>query len=95
MVEQASGKGSTAEKRFNNLMVLVDEFFTGVTVDQNLLNLVLDAKDEQVIDGQDFWQHAGSQPEVDVKEFFAQNPIDVADLALPSKGDYKLPAYNF
>ena len=48
LVEKASGRaeGNTKPSTFNNLTVLLDEFFTGTTVDKNLLNLVLDSKDE-------------------------------------------------
>lgn len=97
LVEKASDKaeGSTKAQAFNNPLVLLDEFLTGTTVDKNLLNLVLDSKDEAPLSGDDFWQASGLAPQHEVREFFAKAKIEHESLALPSKGDYKLPHLNF
>jgi len=94
LIESASEKeqGSTSATRFNNPLVLIDEFFSGLTVDQNLLNLVLDSVDEQVISGDQF---SGFTDTHDINVHFAQNKTNVDDLAHPSRGDYKLPHLNF
>lgn len=74
LVEKASGhsEGNTKPQTFNSLTVLLDEFLTGTTVDKNLLNLVLDSKDESVISGDDFWQASGLAPQHDVQAHFGQ-----------------------
>jgi hypothetical protein len=39
LIEKASGKGTTSGSKYNPL-ILLEEFFSGLTVDQNLVNLV-------------------------------------------------------
>ena len=95
LIEKSTGRseGSTSAAQFNNLLLILDEFFSGVTVDQNLLNMVLDAKEEHPMHGADFWQAHGLSADHDVKKHHEQS--HEIDLSLPSKGDYKLPHYNF
>jgi len=93
LVDQATGC-TTSSQMFNNLFTLVDEFFTGHTVDKNLLNIVLDSKDDHPISGASFWEASGLTPQHDVHKHYAQ-PIDRDQLAEPSRGDYKLPHMNF
>jgi uncharacterized protein YbjT (DUF2867 family) len=79
LIEKASGKaeGQTSAQRFNNPMSLIDEFWTGLTVSQNMLNLVLDSKDECVMtEAESFWQAKGLAPQHDIEAHFAQNPVD-------------------
>jgi hypothetical protein len=98
LVEKASGKtaGQTSAQKFNNLMVLFDEFWTGHTVSQNMLNLVLDSKDESPMgNSESFWKASSMAPQHDVHEHFAQNPVDSESLAHPSRGDYQMPHLNF
>lgn len=76
LVEKAQGKieGSTSAKPFNNLLGFLDEFMTGVTVDANLLNLVLDAKDEYPITVEsDFWQASGLSAQHDLQQHFSSH----------------------
>lgn len=95
LIEQANNKaeGSTKAAMFNNPMVMLEEFLTGITVPQNLLNMVLDSKDEHPVSGEDFWKAHNMSAAHDVHEHHSK-PMDV-DLSLPSKGDYRLPNYNF
>lgn len=95
MIERASGRGATSARRFNNPLVLFEEFWTGISVDQNMLNLVLDAQDEQVLSGECFWQASGLAPEHDVESHFTKNKINSESLQHPSRGDYKMPHLNF
>lgn len=59
MIEKSSGKneGQTKGQKFNPL-ILLEEFFTGLTVDQNLTNLVkhfATNSGEVPVLGEDFW----------------------------------------
>jgi len=76
-------------------MVMFEEFWTGISVDQNMLNMVLDAQDEEVLSGNCFWQASGLQAEHDVEEHFKSHKIESETLAHPSRGDYKMPHLNF
>ena len=60
-----------------------------------MLNLVLDAQDEQVLSGECFWQASGLAPEHDVESHFTKNKINSESLQHPSRGDYKMPHLNF
>jgi len=79
LIEKASGKaeGQTSAQRFNNPLSLIDEFWTGLTVNQSMLNLVLDSKDESAFsEAESFWQAKGLSAQHDVEAHFAQNPVD-------------------
>jgi len=57
LIEKASGKGTTSGSKYNPL-ILLEEFFSGLTVDQNLVNLVKyfdEHKSEVPVTSQDFW----------------------------------------
>lgn len=80
-----------------NPFILLEEFFTGLTVDQNLANLVKHFAEtrEQPVFGKDFWSTEHMTPKNDFEAFYRQNPVIHSNLAEPSYGDYKLPFLNF
>jgi hypothetical protein len=57
------------------MFVLIDELFTGHTVDKNLLNIALDSKDDHPISGASFWEASGLAPEHDMHEHY-RKPVD-------------------
>lgn len=78
LIEKASGKGTTSGSKYNPL-ILIEEFFSGLTVDQNLVNLVKyfeDNKSEVPVTGQDFWASQGISQEHDVRNFYSKVRID-------------------
>jgi hypothetical protein len=76
--------------------VVLEEYFTGLTVHQNLSYLAEHcAQNETPVFGNDFWQHSGVKQTHNVNEFYAKTNISVESLAFPSAGDYKLPHLNF
>ncbi len=76
---------------------MAEEFFTGLTVDQNMTNLVqhFATTKEQSVTGTDFWQAEQLKASHDIESFYRQNSVSHASLAEPSFGDYKLPWLNF
>lgn len=98
IIERASHKteGSTQASKFNPLL-LVEEFFTGLTVDQNMANMVqyFATNKKQPVTGADFWQAEQLKATTDFESFFRSNTVSHASLAEPSYGAYKLPWLNF
>ena len=98
LIEKASHKseGSTSASKFNPF-ILVEEFLTGLSVDQNMANLVQHFAEtrEQSVSGPDFWQSENLSPKQNVESFFRQHAVSHSSLAEPSYGDYKLPWLNF
>lgn len=99
LVEKASSKeiNSTQQEKFGfNPLVLLEEFFTGLTVHQNLAYLAEHcSQNETPVFGADFWEASGVSQAHKVNDFFSKAHITHDSLALPSQGDYKLPHLNF
>ena len=99
LIETASGKGeNTTGKPFPySPMLFVEEFLHGMTIDRNmecLLEHMDQHPEENLVPGEDFWSHIASQPQSDVRSFYAANKVDHESLELPSTGDYKMPHLN-
>ena len=99
MIEKASGKdvdSTQASKLSFNPMVLLEEYFTGMTVDQNLKHLMTHcSENETPVFGADFWEASGVAQAHNLDSHFSNAHISVESLELPSQGDYKMPHMNF
>lgn len=95
LVEKSMSRseGSTKAATFNNLFARLDEFFAGITVDANLLNMVLDAKDEHPMSGSDFWAATGMQAEGDVHAHHNQLQ-NTEEFVSGWQNEYKRAAYE-
>ena len=99
LIESASGKGenTTGKDSEWSPRLFIEEFLHGMTIDRNMECLVehLHAHPEvNPVPGNDFWASTASQPQGDVRAFYAQNRVNHDLLASPSKGDYKMPHLN-
>jgi hypothetical protein len=96
LISQSYGKNTVVGETLPfNPLVGVEEFFTGMTVSQNVRNLAKHFETNKPVTGPCYYQEKGIAQTHNVTAFFKKHHITTESLELPSLGDDKLPHLNF
>lgn len=96
LISQSCGKDTVVgETLAYNPLLGIEEFFTGMTVTQNVRNLAKHFQSSKPVSGKCVFTEKGIKQNHNVNAFFKKHHITTESLELPSLGDDKLPHLNF